>query len=250
MGNQLYSVERMVDGITSYRERVDSFIRSESTSTLGESPPPSFASRVDRAIRSNSATSEEDLGASPLRTFPQLFTHQEATHNFSLDNRIGIVHRGNSHTVQDGLLLAESSTLHSDIDSPVLTSERVSTAEETFVSDDNSRAAETASDVVVAKEAVGNLGRMVRQLSLDQFENGGRRMIPINNDLSYPTKKFSRQKSPQGLRKKIISTLLRPRSWNIKKPLWHRRGAAAATSIAIRHQRNAASATWRSRKSL
>ncbi|WRX11103.1 Calcineurin-like phosphoesterase domain [Theobroma cacao] len=77
-------------------------------------------------------------------------------------------------------------------------------AEETSLSDDNSPAAETASDasdneadvrlhpraVVVAKEAVGNLGGMVRQLSLDQFENESRRMIPSNNDLSYPTKKL------------------------------------------------------------
>ncbi|XP_027367950.1 serine/threonine-protein phosphatase BSL1 isoform X2 [Abrus precatorius] len=102
-----------------------------------------------------------------------------------------------------------------------------SPAEETSVSDDNSQAAETVSDgsdtegdvrlhpraVVVAKEAVGNLGGMVRQLSLDQFENESRRMVPVNNDLPYPTKKFTRQKSPQGLHKKIISTLLRPRNW-------------------------------------
>ncbi|ONH93750.1 hypothetical protein PRUPE_8G250300 [Prunus persica] len=100
-------------------------------------------------------------------------------------------------------------------------------AEETSVSDDNSHVAETLSDgsdteadvrlhhraVVVAKEAVGNLGGMVRQLSLDQFENESRRMIPMNNDLSHPNKKFTRQKSPQGLHKKIISTLLRPRNW-------------------------------------
>ncbi|GMJ01319.1 BRI1 suppressor 1 (BSU1)-like 1 [Hibiscus trionum] len=100
-------------------------------------------------------------------------------------------------------------------------------AEETYVSDDNSPAAETASDasdneadvrlhpraVVVAKETIGNLGGMVRQLSLDQFENESRRMIPSNNDLSYPTKKFARQRSPQGLHKKVISTLLRPRNW-------------------------------------
>ncbi|XP_047155946.1 serine/threonine-protein phosphatase BSL1 isoform X2 [Vigna umbellata] len=102
-----------------------------------------------------------------------------------------------------------------------------SPAEETSASDDNSQAPETVSDgsdtegdvrlhpraVVVAKEAVGNLGGMVRQLSLDQFENESRRMIPINNDLPYSTKKFTRQKSPQGLHKKIISTLLRPRNW-------------------------------------
>ncbi|KAG4120127.1 hypothetical protein ERO13_D11G123800v2 [Gossypium hirsutum] len=94
------------------------------------------------------------------------------------------------------------------------------------VSDENSHAVETASDaseieadvrihyraVVVAKEAVGNLGGMIRQLSLDQFENESRRMIP-SSDLSYPAKKFYRQKSPQGLHKKVIYTLLRPRNW-------------------------------------
>lgn len=99
--------------------------------------------------------------------------------------------------------------------------------EETSVSDGNSSAAETTPDasdneldvrlhsraVVVAKETVGNLGGMVRQLSLDQFENESRRMVPSNNDLCNPTKKFTRQKSPQGLHKKIISTLLRPRNW-------------------------------------
>jgi protein phosphatase len=91
--------------------------------------------------------------------------------------------------------------------------------------------------VVVAKETVGNLGGMVRQLSLDQFENESRRMVPMNNDASNPAKKFTRQRSPQGLHKKvrldkfmsiddsskcyfmfvvilqIISTLLRPRNW-------------------------------------
>ncbi|KAK4741575.1 hypothetical protein SAY87_025163 [Trapa incisa] len=100
-------------------------------------------------------------------------------------------------------------------------------AEQTSVSEENSQVTETVSDdsdngadvrlhpraVVVAKEAVGNLGGMVRQLSLDHFENESRRMIPVNNDPSYPMKKFTRQKSPEGLSKKIISTLLRPRNW-------------------------------------
>uniref|UniRef100_A0A5B6YPA9 Serine/threonine-protein phosphatase n=1 Tax=Davidia involucrata TaxID=16924 RepID=A0A5B6YPA9_DAVIN len=194
----------------------------------------------------------------------------------------------------DDFLIAENSPLQSDINSPILTSERASTvtsprtnhsnlssynstptldgkpetppsggmsmdknsmeklaeasaaeaeaasavwqavqaasaapAEETSVSDDNSQVAETNSEgsdteadvrlhpraVVVAKEVVGNLGGMVRQLSLDQFENESRRMIPLHNDLSYPTKRFTRQKSPQGLPKKIISVLLRPRNW-------------------------------------
>lgn len=68
--------------------------------------------------------------------------------------------------------------------------------------------------VVVAKETVGNLGGLVRQLSLDQFENESRRMYPANGDQAYPPKKFlNRQKSPQGLHKKVISFLLRPRNW-------------------------------------
>ncbi|KAL6968395.1 Serine/threonine-protein phosphatase bsl1 [Sarracenia purpurea var. burkii] len=188
----------------------------------------------------------------------------------------------------DDFLVAENSPLQSDINSPVLTSERASpvaspranhsnlspfnpapesptfgstsmdknsmeklaeasaaeaeaatavwqavqaasatTAEETSLSDDNSQAAETLSEgsdteadvrlhpraVVVAKEAVGNLGLMVRQLSLDHFENESRRMVPLHHDQSYPTKKMTRQRSPQGLHKKIISTLLRPRNW-------------------------------------
>ena len=114
-------------------------------------------------------------------------------------------------------------------------------AEETSVSDENSQAAETTSDgsdneadvrlhtravrtrqlcikvysspssnnmlslipqVVIAKEAVGNLGLMVRQLSLDHFENESRRMVPLHNDPSYPARKITRQKSPQGLHKK------------------------------------------------
>lgn len=58
--------------------------------------------------------------------------------------------------------------------------------------------------VVVAKEAVGSLGGLVRQLSLDQFENESRRMHPSNGDQAYPPKKFlNRQRSPQGLHKKV-----------------------------------------------
>ncbi|GFZ19496.1 BRI1 suppressor 1 (BSU1)-like 1 [Actinidia rufa] len=102
-------------------------------------------------------------------------------------------------------------------------------AEETSVSDENSQAAETTSDgsdneadvrlhpraVVIAKEAVGNLGLMVRQLSLDHFENESRRMVPLHNDPSYPARKITRQKSPQGLHKKAnySAALLRPRNW-------------------------------------
>nr|XP_043608930.1 serine/threonine-protein phosphatase BSL1-like isoform X2 [Erigeron canadensis] len=91
----------------------------------------------------------------------------------------------------------------------------------------NSEGADTERDVrlhpravVVANETVGNLGGLVRQLSLDQFENESRRMLPSQNDMSSPTKKFTRQKSPQGLHKKVISNLLRPRNW---KPPVNRR---------------------------
>lgn len=56
--------------------------------------------------------------------------------------------------------------------------------------------------VVVAKETVGSLGGMVRQLSLEHFENESRRIVPMNYS-SQPTKKFTRQKSPQGLHKKV-----------------------------------------------
>eukprot|EP01018_Ginkgo_biloba_P039752 Gb_36990 [translate_table: standard] len=72
--------------------------------------------------------------------------------------------------------------------------------------------------VVVAKEPVGSLGGLVRQLSLDQFENEGRRMSPWNIDHASAAKRLlNRQKSPVGLHKKVISSLLRPRNW--KPPL-------------------------------
>ncbi|KAK6120105.1 hypothetical protein DH2020_046141 [Rehmannia glutinosa] len=134
--------------------------------------------------------------------------------------------------------LAEASAAEAEVANAVWQSAQAASAtpEETSLSEGNSQSAETTSEgsdtegdvrlhpraVVVAKEAVGNLGGMVRQLSLDQFENESRRMIPSHNDLSNPTKKFMRQRSPQGLHKKasfttfhfpIISTLLRPRNW-------------------------------------
>ncbi|KAL8513489.1 hypothetical protein ACS0TY_012815 [Phlomoides rotata] len=125
--------------------------------------------------------------------------------------------------------LAEASAAEAEVANAVWQSAQAASAtpEEASLSDGNSQSVETISEgsdneadvrlhsraVVVAKEAVGNLGGMVRQLSLDQFENESRRMLPSHNDLSNPTKKFARQRSPQGLHKKIISTLLRPRNW-------------------------------------
>lgn len=103
----------------------------------------------------------------------------------------------------------------------------VTSAEETSQLDENSLVAKITVEggntepdvrlhpraVVVAKEAVGNLGLMVRQLSLEHFENESKRMFPVQNDLPCSAKKYMRQKSPQGLHKKVISTLLRPRNW-------------------------------------
>ncbi|KAL6499491.1 Serine/threonine-protein phosphatase bsl1 [Orobanche gracilis] len=125
--------------------------------------------------------------------------------------------------------LAEASAAEAEVANAVWQSAQAAsaTSEETILSDGNSQSAEAISEdndmeadvrlhpraVVVAKETIGNLGGMVRQLSLDQFENESRRMIPSHNDMSNPTKKFMRQRSPQGLHKKIISTLLRPRNW-------------------------------------
>ncbi|XP_076898664.1 serine/threonine-protein phosphatase BSL1-like [Bidens hawaiensis] len=68
--------------------------------------------------------------------------------------------------------------------------------------------------VVIAREAIGNLGGLVRQLSLDHFENESKRMMPFPNDMSSSAKRFMRQKSPQGLHKKVIATLLKPRNWS------------------------------------
>jgi protein phosphatase len=106
-------------------------------------------------------------------------------------------------------------------------SEGTSASDENSAVAENSEGSDTESDVrlhpravVVAKETVGSLGGLVRQLSLDQFENESRRMVPYNNDLSYPTRKFQRQRSPQGLHKKIIEALLKPRNW---KPPQNRR---------------------------
>ena len=59
--------------------------------------------------------------------------------------------------------------------------------------------------VVVAKEAVGSLGGMVRQLGLDQLENESRRMAPLNTDLSQPTRNFTREESSRGLYKKVLT---------------------------------------------
>ncbi|RID70790.1 hypothetical protein BRARA_C02774 [Brassica rapa] len=127
--------------------------------------------------------------------------------------------------------LTEASAAEAEVASSVWRAAQLDSTsldEEPSASDGSSPTVETTSDgpetegdvrlhpraVVVAKETVGSLGGMVRQLSLDQFQNESRRMVPMNNsDVPQPTKKFTRQKSPQGLHKKVISALLRPRNW-------------------------------------
>eukprot|EP00250_Pteridium_aquilinum_P013389 c21313_g1_i2 orf=756-3668(+) len=68
--------------------------------------------------------------------------------------------------------------------------------------------------VVVAQEPGGALGGLVRQLSLDQFENEGRRVSYGNVDSGIAARQLlDRQMSTRGLHKKIISLLLLPRGW-------------------------------------
>lgn len=166
--------------------------------------------------------------SSPKLNAPRVVSATSPTSDSALDNSSGGM--GSSMDKNSMEKLREASAAEAEAANAVWQAVQTASsvpAEETSVSEENSPAAETASDgsdtegdvrlhpraVVVAKEAVGNLGGMVRQLSLDQFENESRRMVPMNNELSYPTKKFARQKSPQGLHKKIIATLLRPRNW-------------------------------------
>lgn len=68
--------------------------------------------------------------------------------------------------------------------------------------------------VVIAAESGGALGGLVRQLSIDQFENEGRRVSYGTPDSGVAAKKLlDRQKSIQGINKKVISYLLKPRGW-------------------------------------
>ncbi|XP_071701460.1 serine/threonine-protein phosphatase BSL1-like [Rutidosis leptorrhynchoides] len=105
---------------------------------------------------------------------------------------------------------------------------QIATPKETMVSDVDSHDAMITSEsidsprdvqlhpraVVIAREAIGNLGGLVRQLSLDHFDYESKRMMPFPSDTSScPAKRYIRQKSPQGLHKKVISTLLQPRNW-------------------------------------
>ncbi|KMZ70731.1 Serine/threonine-protein phosphatase [Zostera marina] len=68
--------------------------------------------------------------------------------------------------------------------------------------------------VVVAAEIGGALGGMVRQLSIDQFENEGRRVSYGTPENAIAARKLlDRQVSIDNVSKKIIVQLLKPRGW-------------------------------------
>ncbi|KAJ3674520.1 hypothetical protein LUZ60_005136 [Juncus effusus] len=68
--------------------------------------------------------------------------------------------------------------------------------------------------VVVAAETGGVLGGMVRQLSIDQFENEGRRVSYGTPESATAARKLlDRQMSINSVPKKVIAHLLKPRGW-------------------------------------
>ncbi|WOK91732.1 serine/threonine-protein phosphatase [Canna indica] len=68
--------------------------------------------------------------------------------------------------------------------------------------------------VVVAAETGGALGGMVRQLSIDQFENEGRRVGHGTPESATAARKLlDRQMSINSVPKKVIAHLLKPRGW-------------------------------------
>ncbi|XP_075075541.1 serine/threonine-protein phosphatase BSL3 isoform X6 [Nicotiana tabacum] len=68
--------------------------------------------------------------------------------------------------------------------------------------------------VVVAAESGGALGGMVRQLSIDQFENEGRRVsYGTPENATTARKLLDRQMSINSVPKKVIAHLLKPRGW-------------------------------------
>ncbi|PIN00635.1 Serine/threonine specific protein phosphatase PP1, catalytic subunit [Handroanthus impetiginosus] len=68
--------------------------------------------------------------------------------------------------------------------------------------------------VVVAAETGGALGGMVRQLSIDQFENEGRRVSYGTPEAATAARKLlDRQMSINSVPKKVLAHLLKPRGW-------------------------------------
>ncbi|XP_058196181.1 serine/threonine-protein phosphatase BSL3-like [Rhododendron vialii] len=68
--------------------------------------------------------------------------------------------------------------------------------------------------VVIAAEPGGALGGMVRQLSIDQFENEGRRVSYGTPESATAARKLlDRQMSINSVPKKVVDHLLKPRGW-------------------------------------
>ncbi|CAH1436125.1 unnamed protein product [Lactuca virosa] len=68
--------------------------------------------------------------------------------------------------------------------------------------------------VIIAAETGGALGGMVRQLSIDQFENEGRRVsYGTPENATAARKLLDRQMSINSVPKKVIGHLLKPRGW-------------------------------------
>ncbi|KAG0587730.1 hypothetical protein KC19_2G187400 [Ceratodon purpureus] len=69
--------------------------------------------------------------------------------------------------------------------------------------------------VVVAAESGGALGGLVRQLSIDQFENEGRRVSygTTPNSAMQARRLLDRQMSMASVQKKVLAYLLKPRGW-------------------------------------
>ncbi|CAI5506715.1 unnamed protein product [Closterium sp. Naga37s-1] len=68
--------------------------------------------------------------------------------------------------------------------------------------------------VVVSADPGGNsLGGLVRQLSIEHFENEGRRISYSPDGVQAHRRLLDRQMSIQGVHKKVLQTLLKPRGW-------------------------------------
>ena len=70
--------------------------------------------------------------------------------------------------------------------------------------------------VAAGDDATGALGGLVRQLSIDQFENESRRVsigTPGDSSVRRPTPVMDRTSPLAGIHKSVLAVLLRPREW-------------------------------------
>ena len=87
--------------------------------------------------------------------------------------------------------------------------------------------------VAAGDDATGALGGLVRQLSIDQFENESRRVsIGTPGDMSArrPTPVFDRTSPLAGIHKSVLAVLLRPREWRASLDRYALCGIVASTS--------------------